>query len=121
MTFAAAHPWGYSFAGWQFGPFMETLLLDSEYEQRFQVHADPRPVETGCRKGPATADAEALAESIRSDPDLDRGERMRLYLLDLPVGSGRILAIAISAPEASFEHVVEAAEPIVDSFEFHTG
>ena len=44
---------------------------------------------------------------------------MRLYLLDLPGGSARILAIAIAAPEPDFEHVVEAAAPIVDSFEFH--
>lgn len=46
--------------------------------------------------------------------------RMRLYLLDLPGGSARILAIAILAPEHDFEHVVEATAPIVDSFEFHT-
>jgi hypothetical protein len=47
--------------------------------------------------------------------------RMRLYLLDLPEGmSARILAIAISALESEFEHVVEAAAPILDSFEFHT-
>ena len=45
---------------------------------------------------------------------------MRLYLLDLPEGmSARILAIAISAPESEFERVVEAATPILDSFEFH--
>ena len=164
VTFAAAHPWEYSFAGWHFGPSFETLLLENKYEQRFQVHADPRAVETGCRKGRAPADAEALAEGIRSDPDLEatapesvvvggtpalrmdvvaapgasvcdivpapmvlsdidleRGERMRLYLLDLPGGPGRILAIAISAPEASFEQVVDAAGPIVDSFQFHAG
>jgi hypothetical protein len=46
---------------------------------------------------------------------------MRLYLLDLPEGmSARILAIAISALGSEFEHVVEAAAPILDSFEFHT-
>ena len=51
---------------------------------------------------------------------LEHGKRMRLYLLDLPEGlSARTLAIAISAPDASFEHVMEAAESIVDSFEFH--
>jgi len=51
---------------------------------------------------------------------LRHGERMRLYLLDLPEGmSARILAITISAPEPDFEHVMEAAEPIVDSIEFH--
>ena len=46
------------------------------------------------------------------------GHRMRLYLLDLPGGSPQILAIAISAPEASFERVVGAAAPMMDSFEF---
>lgn len=47
--------------------------------------------------------------------------RMRLYLLDLPGGSARILAIAISAEEERFEQVMLAATPIVDSFEFHAG
>jgi hypothetical protein len=47
--------------------------------------------------------------------------RMRVYLLDLPQGmSARILAIAISALDSEFEHVVEKAAPILDSFEFHT-
>ncbi len=47
------------------------------------------------------------------------GQRMRLYLLDLPEGSSaRTLAIAIIAPEERFPHVVDAAAPIVDSFEF---
>ena len=46
---------------------------------------------------------------------------MRLYLLDLPEGSAtRILAIAIVAPEARFEDVIEAAAPIIESIEFHT-
>ena len=48
-------------------------------------------------------------------------DRMRLYLLDLPEGmSARILAIAIVAQESEFERVVNAAEPVLDSFEFHT-
>ena len=46
---------------------------------------------------------------------------MRVYVLDLPEGmSARNLAIAISALDSESEHVVEAATPIVDSFEFHT-
>ncbi len=131
--------------------------------------ADPRLAETDCQPGPVPADAEALARSIRSDPDFEAtapvavslggtpalrmevvavpgatvcegwrgprvvsesdrgwpgmdlapGSRMRLYLLDLPGGSARILAIAVVAPEARFEQVVEAAAPIFDSFEFH--
>jgi hypothetical protein len=52
---------------------------------------------------------------------LEHGQRMRLYLLDLPMGgSHRILAIAIVAPEQRFERVIQAAKPVVDSFEFHT-
>jgi len=46
----------------------------------------------------------------------------RLYVLDLPGGSARTLAILITAPEAAvFERAVEAAAPVLDSFEFHTG
>ena len=54
---------------------------------------------------------------------------MRLYFLDLPEGmSARILAIAVAAPDVPcapdtkpcFERVIEAAAPILDSFEFHT-
>ena len=45
---------------------------------------------------------------------------MRLYLFDAPGGSSmRTLAIAIVAPESSFERAVEAAVPVVDSVEFH--
>ena len=162
VTFHAAYPWDYSIAGWDHGPTMTTLVDGDRYEGRIVVVADPRPIGTRCQQGPAPANAEALARSIRSDRDfeatapvavsvggtlalrmdvvtaagasvcdveglpqvvtetgLDQGHRMRLYLLDLPGGSGRILAIAIVAPETRFERVVEATAPIVDSFEFH--
>jgi hypothetical protein len=145
------------------------------------VMADPTLAGTCNQTGPSPADVEALAESIRSDPDLgatapvavsttgaeglmmdvviaaaasvpfcenqvggqgilslvlDReaeqssdgaghatghasGERMRLYLFDVPEGSSiRLLAIAIVAPESRFESLVEAAAPVVDSVEF---
>jgi hypothetical protein len=164
VTFGAAPPWEPSWAGWDHGPTWTTLISANHHpEERVEVLADPLPIGTGCREGPAPADAEALARSIRSDPELeatspvavrvggiealrmdvvaatgasvcdvagtplvltetglDRGHRMRLYLLDLPGGSARILAIAIVAPEPRFERVVDAAAPIVDSFEFRT-
>jgi hypothetical protein len=51
---------------------------------------------------------------------LGQDDRSRLYLVDLPEGmSARVLAIAISALPSEFERVVEAAEPVLDSFEFH--
>jgi hypothetical protein len=170
VTFAAPPPWEWSpfdnYAG------MDILTLAPSYDDNVTVVADPRPIETGCRQGPAPADAEALARRLRSDPDLEatapvagsvagrealrmdvtttpgasvcktwgtpqvltpndddwpgvgleHGHRMRLYLLDLPEGSSaRILAIAIVAPEPALEQVVDAAAPILDSFEFHIG
>jgi len=176
VTFAAAAPWDWYVGGWGFTPTMTTLMFDDPdqsagFDQLLAVVADPLPVGSGCRQGPAPADAEALAQAIRSDPDLEvtepvavsvggvdalqidvmvapgasvcetipatevltpddqdwfgvalpRGHRMRLYLLDLPEGmSNRILAITVAAPEDSFEHVMEAAVPIVASFEFDT-
>jgi hypothetical protein len=66
--------WVYSIFGWDFTPTMKTLLLYSEYDERVVLVADPLPVETGCEVGPAPADAEALAQSIRTDPDLDVSE-----------------------------------------------
>ena len=52
---------------------------------------------------------------------VELNRRGRLYVLDLPGGSARALAIWITAPEASFERAVEAAAPVLESFEFHTG
>jgi hypothetical protein len=52
---------------------------------------------------------------------INHGDLGRLYVLDLPGGFARALAIWIRAPEAAFERAVEAAAPVVDSFEFHTG
>ncbi len=45
--------------------------------------------------------------------------RARLYLLDLPGGSARVLAIATITDDDSFETVLEFAAPVVDSIEFH--
>jgi hypothetical protein len=132
------------------------------------ANANPLP-EGPCYRYPRLpASAEALAQSIRSNPDLEatvpvvervggidalrldvspvpgastcpnggvpvvstsnggwgtmgRGNLGRLYILDLPGGSARTLVIMITAPEAAFERAVEAAAPVVDSFEFHTG
>jgi len=73
VTFAAAWPWDYYVGGWGFTPTMTTLQFD-DTDQLLAVVADPLPVESGCRQGPAPADAEALARSIRSDPDLEATE-----------------------------------------------
>jgi hypothetical protein len=56
---------------------------------------------------------------VVSRNELEPGHRMRLYLVDLPGGSAQILSIAIVAPKTSFDRVVESAEPILESIEFH--
>ncbi|HEX6868272.1 MAG TPA: hypothetical protein VF119_05675, partial [Candidatus Limnocylindrales bacterium] len=51
---------------------------------------------------------------------IDPDTRMRIYVVDLPEGSAdRMMAIAIGAPKSSFENVVEAAAPVLDSITFH--
>ncbi|HXJ66990.1 MAG TPA: hypothetical protein VNN79_24815, partial [Actinomycetota bacterium] len=45
----------------------------------------------------------------------------RLYLLDLPGGSGGVLAIAICSSEEDHERALEVAAPIVDSIRFRAG
>ena len=50
---------------------------------------------------------------------LELGSRMRLYLVDVPdAPATHILAIAVVAPDARFEAVLEAAMPIIESIEF---
>ena len=54
--------------------------------------------------------------------DVGPGDLNRLYVLDLPGGSARTLAILISAPDAAlFERAVDTAAPILESFQFNTG
>lgn len=64
---------------------------------------------------------DAYPRSAVTTSILEPGSRMRLYLVDLPGGSARILSIAIVAESSRFDRVVEQAVPILDSFEFHTG
>jgi hypothetical protein len=161
VTFAAAPPWGDTILERTFTVLGGVGRGSASQATMFTIVPDPLTFEMGCEAGPVPADAEALAQSIRSNPDLEatapvavsvggidalrmdvvaapgasdcgpmvlidrlragQDVPMRLYLLDLPEGmSARILAIAISALDSEFEHVVEAAAPIVDSFEFHT-
>ena len=166
VTTSAAYPWEFN---WRFAL---ALTLGDQAEERIEWLADPFPMAAGCVRGPAAADASAVAQSIQAAADLsvtapiainiggieglamdiavvpgasacggfstvitqndshtgpsapgvnlDQGSRMRLYLVDLPEGSAtRVLAIAIVAPEARFEFVLEAAAPIIDAIKFH--
>ena len=59
-----------------------------------------------------------LAGDVNFDWGLAAGGKMRLFLLDLP--DGRTTLIDVEAPdEATWDAFVAAAEPIVESFQYH--
>jgi len=61
---------------------------------------------------------------LEVQPTIDTGYagfRMRLYLIDYPGDAAQVLTIAVIAPEEAFERVLDAATPIVDSLEIHSG
>jgi len=90
VTFGVPPPW-YGF--FDYGP--DTIaLVHPEGDGTFAVLPDPLPLETGCRQGPAPVDAEALARTIRSDPDLDATE-------PVAVGVGGIEALRMDVVAAA--------------------
>ncbi len=193
VTVRAAHPWVF-YSDWPGGrlipegPGVRPTTDGGERSDwdEFWLMADPALLTADCQPGPGPVDAAALAESIRSQPDLGAtapvvvnvggaqalmtdvalaaeatvcapatsggdpllnallrpvfdmygevafffnevatghatGERMRLYLFDVPEGSSmRILALAVVAPESRFERAVQAAASVVESVEFRT-
>lgn len=101
VTLRAAHPWIMSDYGrYPFGrlipegPGVRPTTDGGERNDwdRLVLMADP--VGTDCQTGPVTADAEALAESIRSDPDL---------------GATAPVAVSVGGAEALMMDVVIAA------------
>jgi len=77
------------------------------------VLPDPLPVETGCRQGQAPADAEDLARSIQSDPDLEVTEPVAVSVggiealrMDVATAAGASVCDYMGRPL-----VLRAAEP----------
>jgi hypothetical protein len=80
-------------------------------------------MDVGIAAGASVCDTKGIPLVItETGLDVEQGEpqRMGLYLVDHPDGSGRVLAIAIIAPETRFDAVEGAAQPVLDSIEFHT-
>jgi hypothetical protein len=178
VTFAATNP-PWSFDGAQVLDSPRTMAALRADFGGIRIVADPLPVGTGCESDAAPADAQAWAERILSDPDIEATEptpiriagvealqmdvapaagasicdsgggepvlftsitsvqpdgqvlgwrgsvglwhrySYRVYLLDVPAGSSRILAVVVFAFDRDFDEVVEAAAPVLDSLEFH--
>jgi hypothetical protein len=78
----------------------------------------------GASLGPCASDMANSVDVVyvpgRPWGNVGLGDLGRLYVLDLPGGSARTLAIWITAPDATvFEQALDAAAPLLDSFEFH--
>jgi hypothetical protein len=174
VTFAATNPPWHD--GGYLGSSRTLATLEADFGQ-IKVLADPLPVGTGCEADAAPADAQAWAERILSDPDIEATEptpiriagvealqmdvapaagasicdsgdepvlfrsaqldprpevglwrsqvglwhrySYRVYLLDVPAGSSRILAVVVYAFERNFDELLENATPVLDSLEFH--
>jgi hypothetical protein len=173
VTFAATNP-PWDFADYEVsGPTVTTLNPVPYVSGGMRIVVDPIPIGTGCGADAEPADAEALAQRILSDPDIEAAQpvpvrisgidaiqmdvapapggsicdesneaglftthasasvrhytdislwdqyQYRVYLLDVPAGSTRILAVVMYGDDRSFEDLLDAAAPVLDSFEFH--
>jgi hypothetical protein len=71
VTFAAAPPWGDTILDRTFTVLGGVGRGSASQFTMFTIVPDPLTFEMGCEAGPVPADAEALAQSIRSNPDLE--------------------------------------------------
>ena len=109
VTFGVPPPW---YAFFDYG--QDTIaLVHPDRDGDFAVLPDPLPVATGCRQGPAPADAEALARSIQSDSDLETTEPVPVNVggiealqMDVTVADGASVCDYIGTPLA-----LRTAEP----------
>ena len=67
LTVLAPHPWDFGFLS---DHGHTALDYDENHEERIEFVDDPLTVGTGCDSGQSAANAAALADAIRSDPDL---------------------------------------------------
>ena len=146
ITFSSFSPNGWSLGDDGFLDFTDPAVNWSECAQgpvpadaaafAQAVMADPN-FQTSAPVAARIGDFEALSLDVTLSPDghiclayrsdvnrwvhaLEPGKRLRLFLVDLPESmSLRTLAITIMAPAERFEELLEEAEPIIDSIEFH--
>ena len=80
--------------------------------------ADPAPVGTDCQTGPGPADAEALAESILSDPGVEATAPVAVsvggaegLMMDVKIDAG---ATVCFAADDEFNHLASVLHPVWD-------
>ena len=98
LTLRAAWPWSRSPYEPQ-TPRLITLVRYGErsIDARLAVVADPRPIERGCREGPAPADARSAGSEHPADPDLEATDPIAVTLGGLPA----LQMDVVAAPGAS--------------------
>lgn len=106
--------------------FAQAVIADPNFETTAPVAARVRRVEA-VAIDVALSPGGRVCGAYRTDANrwihaLEPGVRLRLFLVDLPESTSmRTLAVTVIAPEASFEEVIQEADPIIDSIEFHPG
>jgi hypothetical protein len=111
VTLYAAHPWWMGDYGYiPFGrlipegpgvpPTTDGAQRHDGWDQLFLI-ADPALGGAGCQRGPSSADAAALAESIRSNPDLGATDPVAVsvggaeaLMMDVVIAAGTPISVA---------------------------
>ena len=128
VTLHAAHPWVFydysDYGGSIFGRLIpEGAAPTTDGGERHEwdelvLMADPAPVGTDCQTGPGPADAEALAESILSDPGVEATAPVAVsvggaegLMMDVKIDAG---ATVCFAADDEFNHLASVLHPVWD-------
>ena len=126
VTYRAAYPFEPSQDGFRDRDRLaiDGSLPDDDAPRRVLILlADPRPIGPGCVEGPVPADAEALAQSLLSDPDLEATAPVAVTLGGIPA----LQMDAVLAPGATFcswsepETGMSWSSPLLRNAPFHFG
>ena len=105
---------------------LQALVRSIQADPDLQV-TDPVAVTVGglpalridVEQAPGASICDLSAQTVAVTASLVDGyTRMRLYLVELPGPSSPTVAVALTAPKADFERVLEAEAPLLDSFQF---
>ncbi len=103
LTVLAPHPWDFGFLS---DHGHTALDYDENNEERIEFVDDPLTVGTGCESGQSAANAAALADAIRSDPDLVATAPVTVTIaghqglaIDISAAPGASICADASAPQ----------------------
>jgi hypothetical protein len=105
VTLSMTYPWHAEFSDDEGSRFN---LISDEFEGALQL-LGPGPVRNGCQQGPAPADAEALARSIRSNPGLEATAPVTVSVGGIPALQMDVTTALSTCPSDAPPKVAEVA------------